>query len=162
MLTESEKEIVLNSLWVVNSVLKELGESSNQDLRQFGIMYMCQCLKRYDSSKGCKWTSFAYNSLMFKVKQKRDKEYNRHKNLVSDTELYSLSSPFDEDRANAVAVLNQIKELLTDKELTVVEQKLKGYSLTDIAKQMGISRTYIGKLWRSIKDKATPLKTNYK
>ena len=158
MLTEQEKQTILNSMWVVNTVLKELDCSKNKDYKQLAILLLHKCIKLYDASKGVKWTTYAYNFLYLKLKSQKSKDYAKRQMIASENGLHFVSIPFNEERATAVATLTQLKKLLTEQEIFVLEQKQLGYSLTEISKKLNRSHTYTSKLWQSIKDKATPLK----
>ena len=47
-LTAIQQKEIEDSVWVVNTALKRQGLSCNEDLRQSAILYMCECLLRYD------------------------------------------------------------------------------------------------------------------
>ena len=44
MLTKEQQHTIENSIWVVNTALQKQGLSSDEDLRQSAILYMCKCI----------------------------------------------------------------------------------------------------------------------
>ena len=71
-LTNEQQKQIENSLWVVNTVLKKQGIDYNEDMRQSAIMYMCECLLRYDPDKGVKWTTYAYKNFIVVIYASED------------------------------------------------------------------------------------------
>ena len=160
MLNENEKQIILNSMWVVNTALKELGLGANKDYKQLALLELHRCVKVFDASRGVKWSTYAYNSVYLKIKRRRNKDYAKQKALVNENALCYKSTEINEERANAVHTINQLKKSLTEQELFVLEQIYKGYSAREIAEQLNRSRTYVKQIWSNIKSKATHLKNN--
>src|SRR5574344_1642765 len=74
MLTAEQQNIIENSIWVVNTALKRQGLTYNKDLRQSAIVYMCECLTRFDPSRNIKWTTYAYKNVYLFIKRTHKKE----------------------------------------------------------------------------------------
>lgn len=151
-LTSEQQKTILNSMWVVNTVLKELGESGNQDLKQFAVLSLCECLNNFDASKGTKWTTYAYSTLLYKLKRERQREL-KHNVCVNIDNFYTLSTETDEEQVYAKETVNKIKDLCNDRELLIVELTMQGYSRKAISKQLGVSHTTIDKAWHNLKAK---------
>ena len=85
-LTAIQQKEIEDSEWVVNTALKRQGLSCNEDLRQSAILYMCECLLRYDPTKGIKWTTFAYKNVYLFIKRTYKKENKRKSCFCSNFE----------------------------------------------------------------------------
>jgi hypothetical protein len=139
MLSLQQQNIIQDSLWVVNTILKKQGLQSDEDLRQSSIAFMCECLQRYDPNKCSKWTTYAYKNIYMFVKRqnsKRQKLDSQVFNLtdlgddfVADNSLGINAQPKMDNRC----LLKEIYSNCTPEEKTVLQMRLRGLSLMDIA-----------------------------
>ena len=163
VLSSEQKKKIEDSLWGVNTVLKRLGLSGDEDLRQGGILYMCKCLERYNPETGVKWTTYAYKSVYLYIKR-----MNRRKKKLSEREVYDeviiLTQEDKTEQAisaeESKIVLRQIGGLCTDEERRVLALKLQGYNSSEIGRKIGCSQSKVSSHIRSIKTKARFLRLN--
>ena len=77
-LTGEQQRIIEDSLWIVGAVGKRL-RVKDEDARSEAVLYMIQCLDRFDPSKGVKWETYAYKNVYLymsrtmKTKQEKEK-----------------------------------------------------------------------------------------
>lgn len=159
MLSDEQRETIENSLWVVNTALKNQGLSSDEDLRQSAILYMCTCLERYDERKHAKWTTYAYKSVYFYIKRLHNKEIktsNRQAPLdlapaLKDAEMIDES----------IIIINKIKGRCEPVERQIIDLKLQGYDSKAIGAIIGCSNNTVIKHFRTVKEKAQAVAEEY-
>lgn len=154
-LTPEQQELIMNSLWVVNTALKKQNESSNEDLRQSAILYLCKCVERYDASLKIKWTTFAYKNVYLFIKRTKLKEQQKTLPILSD-DLFDIQTamekPTEECFENKLKV-QQILEICTPQEQELIKLKLKGHTHKEIAEIMGIDYIKVKSIFSLIKSK---------
>lgn len=131
MLTEQQKDIIENSIWVVNTALKKQGLSNDIDLRQSAILYMCECLLRYDVTRNAKWTTYAYKSVYLYIKRVHAKE-QRKMLQIADMDVFEVA----ENVADNSLDMN-VQEIIQNNE--VLRLKYEGYTKKEISQITGIS-----------------------
>lgn len=148
MLSEEQKQMVEDSLWVVNAVLKKQGLQRNEDIRQDAILYMCQCVQRYVPSKNIKWTTYAYKNIELFVKRfsKKQKQKEIPKESFGEEKVISAivtrqynDYAISESRCS----INEINTVCSDVERQIINLKVKGYTEKEIAKNLNINPTAI-------------------
>lgn len=156
MLNEEQRKTIENSLWVVNTILKEQNLQGNEDLKQDAILYMCKCIENFDESKGIKWTTYAYKNVSLYVKRKNLRDV-RH-NGVIELEINQIQD-FKErhiSRSQEFMVKYKIKNILyhcNEREKQVVLYKLQGYTTKQIADKMELPTTTIWDMFWRIKQR---------
>lgn len=144
---------------MVNTALKRQGLQGNEDLRQSAILYMCECLKRFDPALNIQWTTFAYKNIFFYIKRKNSKEKQKQARIISE-DIFDLK--FDIVRAeinkDAKYIVEDIKSVLTPIERQIIDLKLQGYSAFEIGEKLRYSTSRINCFIRQIKEKAKELK----
>lgn len=161
MLSKEQQDIIENSVWVVNAVLKQQGLQGNCDLRQSALLYMCRCLEKFDPQKNIKWTTYAYKNVYLHVKRLHRTELAKQSHLISD-DIYSiepvLPSKFNgHQQISYRNALENIKKLCTPAENRFIELKLLGYKRAEISKIMQCSTNKIDFYMQNIKRKARKL-----
>lgn len=161
MLSLEQQNIIENSIWVVNTALKKQGLQGNKDLKQEALLYMCQCLERFDPTKDIKWTTFAYKNVYLFIKRVHNKEQKKLTMIVSD-DVFSIKEPVkmpleEPEMINESKLVNAIKDLCSPEESRLIELKLKGYKVCEISKLMKCSQSKVSSLFQSIKEKAKEL-----
>jgi len=160
-LTAHQQEIIENSIWVVNTALKNQGlalSPKTEDLRQSAILYMCEALQRFDPNRKIKWETFAYKNVYLFIKRKHIKEVKKLMLEADYEDLYLQPAPmpldgleeYDESKHRVA----QIMSVCTPDERLYLNLKLKGYKREEIGKQTGFSQGYIRKCHERIKQKA--------
>lgn len=159
-LSNNEKEIIQNSLWVVNSALKSLKLDKDSDLRQDCILYMCRCLKRYDKSKGVKWTTYAYKCVSMYATRENARKKVSDSHLVLSGGTVGEDIPIDNDPADHFVqdFLTVLSSQLTDFEKQVLALKVKGFYLKEIAEQLNTPRHIVSESIHIIRTLATELR----
>lgn len=162
MLTKEQQNIIENSIWVVNTALKKQGLQKDSDLRQNAILYMCLCLARFNPDKNVKWETFAYKSVYLYIKRLNYKEVKRKSREVSLDTMYSVKA--SETWVDELEQLNEeeiaiakLKAVCTPKERLIIDYKLRGYKITEIAKAMGCCVSTISEHMKEIKRKGKEL-----
>ena len=153
MLTPEQQNIIENSIWVVNSALKRQGLTHNEELRQSAIVYMCECLMRYDPSKNIKWTTYAYKNVYLFIKRTHKKEYLKC-NMEKKDDVVNIDTTADpvEYDENILLVQN-IFSLCTPYERKILRLKMEGYKHGEISVILHCSISKINNYMQSIKEK---------
>ena len=158
-MTPEKENMILECGWVVNTVLNNLNMRS-EDYSQIAMLYLCGLVDKYDATKNVKWTTYAYNNLTLylkhyrKVERKKDQVYDIITNF--DTAANSIPQELDIffiDNENISKLL--IK--LTPMEKRLLQMRLEGYKMREMAECLGYSMGYINKQIDSIKKKARKL-----
>lgn len=162
MLTAEQQNIIENSIWVVNTALKNQGLSlspKTEDLRQSAILYMCKVIQRYDPSRNIKWETFAYKNVFLFIKRQHLKEIKMENWEVDDEITYALQATelpleqlelFDESKCMVEQIMNDC----TPKERQYLTLKIQGYKGEEIASKMRVSQSFISKCRKNIVLKA--------
>lgn len=152
-LTANQQSIIENSLWVVNTALKRQNLSCNEDLRQQAILYMCQCLLRYDQSKNIKWTTYAYKNVYLYIKRMHLKEsykqlFESGEDLIVIGEKMTPIEPtFDE------FTTKDILAVCSPTERQILSLKLNGYKYEEMSIILKCSESKIKKDMHNIREK---------
>lgn len=153
MLTAEQQNIIENSIWVVNTALKRQGLTYNKDLRQSAIVYMCECLMRFDPSKNIKWTTYAYKNIYLFIKRTHKKECLKCNMEIGDdvVNIDTTADPVEYDE-NILLVQN-IFNLCTPYERKILQLKMEGYKHEEISVILHCSISKINNYMKSIKEK---------
>lgn len=157
MLSAEQQSIIENSLWVVNTALKNQGLSADEDLRQSAILYMCGCLERFDANRKAKWTTFAYRNVYLYIKRTHAQEVKKRDKEIHDDVLYLSQASDDPTSDFRGSDIDFIKDYCSPEEKQIINLKLQGYKNAEISKQMGCSVSRISRSMKSIKLKAQAL-----
>lgn len=157
MLSAEQQTTIENSIWVVNTALKNQGLSADEDMRQDAILYMCKCIQRFDATRNIKWTTYAYKNVYLFIKLKHKRQLEKMSWLSVD-DIYNQSAremPLEEVEliTDDKMSVDFIKSLCNAKERQVLDLTLQGYSRSEIGQKMGRSVAQIKAYKRSIKDK---------
>lgn len=151
-LTAIQQKEIEESVWVVNTALKRQGLSCNEDLRQSAILYMCECLLRYDPTKGIKWTTFAYKNVYLFIKRTYKKENKRTQyECDCDDDLMLIGVPIEQKQD--AFVVKDIMDLCTPTEQKILMLKLQGYKHEEIGLKLHCSISKINNYMQSIRAK---------
>lgn len=158
-LTPQQQDEIESSLWVVNTALKNLGLSGDEDMRQNAIIYMCRCLTRFDPTQNVKWTTFAYKNVYLYIKRLHKREI-RQQSWETDYETgyraECVKSYLEEPELidDNKILLDKIRKRCNAPERTIIDLKLQGYEGAEISQITGCSVSKISKYMRSVKIKA--------
>lgn len=154
MLSKEQQDIIENSIWVVNTALKQQGLQANEDLRQSAILYMCKCLERFDPTKNIKWSTYAYKNVFLYIKRTHYKETKKQSFLVSDDVIFpQLADECQTTLDESSYLLEEILKRCTKREQQIVKLKLQGYKVFEISEIVGCSQSKVNTYMQSIKDK---------
>lgn len=155
-LSAEQRKRVEESQWVVNTVLKKQGLSSNEDFRQSALLYMCKCVLRFDETRGTKWETYAYSNVYLYVKKlsqrARRAEIRRVDIAVEDLDIAVDCEPYNAN--GAVVMLEEIRGVCSEEENKVLDLRLKGFTGKEIADALGCCSTKINNIFSVIKEKA--------
>lgn len=154
-LTAAQQKDITDSIWVVNSALKKLGFSYDEDLRQQAILYMCRCRMRFDESRNVKWTTYAYSNIYMYLKRtlkaRFEKEKKKHDFLIKVQP--DVSMDIIDEYTDKIDIEN-IKSICNEKERMILELRLQGKTYSQISVILNISETYATKRMRNIINEA--------
>lgn len=139
MLNEEQKKIIEESMWVINAVLKAYNLSHDEDMRQSAILYMCECIERFDPSKA-KFTTYAFKNISLFVRRKK-KNAPTIEVCDKSTEAPDIS-------------VKAFYETLTDEEAELLRYKYIGYQRREILQKMTLSPKRYTTILKAIKEKA--------
>lgn len=167
MLTKDQQDLIENSLWIVNTALKKQHSQHNEDLRQSAILLLCKCVEQYDSSKGVKWSTYAYRRIYFYVMKENIKAQKYKSKIVSLNEVINEDGDTldevivgdDGSRFEDELMIKDIKKVCNNKEKKIVDMRKEGYKLAEIANEMNLCTSSIYSKLKKVKDKARKIKT---
>ena len=165
-LTDEQREIIENSLWVVNAVLKKMGLLANEDFRQSGILYLCKCLLRYDKNKKIKWTTYAYRNVYLYIKRIAQDERHYQSAIAEEGldywEEIIGEETYVDDGLFYKGLVEKIKEQCTEKEKQILEMKVQGKLRKEIAQSLNCSATLINLRMKKIRERTEKIKEKYR
>ena len=162
MLSVEQQNIIENSLWAVNTALKNQGlalSPKTEDLRQSAILYMCKAIQHFDPSKNVKWETFAYKNVYLYIKRKHFKESRKAMREMSYEEGYhvqplALLSDETENFNDGKGLVDQVFDVCSKAERQYLNLKLEGYKRTEIGERMGVSQGFVRKCHENVIRKA--------
>ena len=161
-LTDEQQRIIMGSLWVVNSILKNQGQQRNDDLRQEAILCMCKCLQRYDEKFKVKWTTYAYRNISWYIKKQLIKT-NAKLNKTCPLDIFDMSDEIVAPPENESKTLFRILlDACNKKEKRILVLKRNGYSLKAVSKILNLPYGVVCNNIATIKQKAKVISTEIK
>lgn len=163
-LNAEQQERVESALWVVNAVLKRKGVSGDSELRSIGYLTLCICATKFDESRGVKWETYAYRSVLLKIigAQMTEREKQRlqvtiggkvcTQNMLDGLEVGSGERRTDKE------FLMLLKSILAPLESQILELRLQGYLRRQICDKLQLPVKKYKGAWRRIKAKARTLR----
>lgn len=162
MLSKEQQSIIEDSIWVVNTALKNQGlelSPKTEDLRQSAILYMCKCLERFDPTRNIKWSTYAYKNVYLYIKRQNKREIRCRQHEIEDEDIYKTLEEYEAETDNqARLIIDKISQKCTPRERELLDLKLKGYKGREIGVIMGISISRISLYMKSIKEKAKDIR----
>lgn len=152
-LTAIQKKEIENSVWIVNTALKRQGLSCNKDLRQSAILYMCECLMRFDPSKNIKWTTYAYKNVYLFIKRTHKKECLKCNMEIGDDVVNIDTTADPVGYGENILLAQNIFNLCTPYERKILQLKMEGYKHEEISVILRCSISKINSYMKSIKGK---------
>lgn len=158
MLNDEQRQMVENSIWVVNTALKKQGLEYDKDLKQDALLCMCQCAERFDASKGIKWTTYAYKNVYLYIKRTHAKQTQKSAPLVKQ-DLFDLGDRIESIQGDdiydkPIYKLQGFMAVCDKDEKALLKAKLYGATHREVAKSLGCSAEKINITIKNIKDKA--------
>lgn len=152
-LTGEQQRIIEDSLWIVGAVGKRL-RVKDEDARSEAVLYMIQCLDRFDPSKGVKWETYAYKNVYLYMSRTMKTKQEKEKLTVEVEEFTYTPSPdnVEEEVVRKLSV-EAVFSALTPKERDVSSLIAQGYSFSRIAEMRGCSHQAVSCMWKRIKKK---------
>lgn len=156
-MTDEQRKLVTDSLWVVNTALKEQGVGKDKDLKQDALLWLCQCAQRFDASRGVKWTTYAYSSVFLRIKRLRD--ISEHKAEMRKRYEHRVCATIEDDEKSdgnydAHIEYRRIYEKCDEREKIVLDLRYAGYTWEETAKRLGLSYKQVHSVWDKIREKA--------
>jgi RNA polymerase sigma factor (sigma-70 family) len=158
-LSPSQQKDIEDSLWVVNSALKQQSLSNNEDLRQSAILYMCKCRLRFNPQKHIMWTTFAYRNVYLYIKRTINKERKKQSKII-DKDIFEMEDYFkvDKPKVNSIISYKLIADACNEEDIKILNLMKQGYSQIEIAEKLNCSQSKIYKRFKAIKEKIKGLK----
>lgn len=152
-LSPLQQKDIEDSLWVVNSALKQQGLSNNEDLRQSAILYMCECRLRFDPQKHIMWTTFAYRNVYLFIKRMACKERKKQSNIINK-DIFDIEDYFkvEKPKTSSVATYQLIIKSCGEEDAKILKLIEQGYSQVEISKMLNCSQSRVYKRFRKIKE----------
>ena len=156
MLNADQQATIENSYWVVNTILKEQRLQANEDMRQAALLFMCECMQRFEPTKGVKWTTYAYKNVEMFIKRTLAKQHDRacHVMAFGDFDMKDQDMLFEIPQKSGIQPVCDYQSLLklcTPTQAKVLELRREGYCLGKIGQKMGYSITQIRVILGEIK-----------
>ena len=152
-LSPLQQKDIEDSLWVVNSALKQQGLSNNEDLRQSAILYMCECRLRFDPQKHIMWTTFAYRNVYLFIKRMACKERKKQSNIINK-DIFDMEDYFkvEKPKTSFVATYQLIIKSCGEEDAKILNLIEQGYSQVEISRMLNCSQSRVYKRFRKIKE----------
>lgn len=141
-LTDEQRKIIEESMWVINTVLKAHNLAHDEDMRQQAILYMCECIERFDPSKNAKFSTYAYKNIYLYVLRK--------KKALPKCEDEREEPSFDFD----FLTIKEFEKTLSTIEAKLLYYKCLGFRRKEIMAEMTLSPKRYTSLLKSIRKKA--------
>ena len=152
-LTCEQQQVIENTQWIVNTVLKKYGASFDNDLRQSALLYMCECMLRYNPRLG-KWETYAYTNIRHFVLRSLSKKTSEQSCLIYCGDNLQEEEEFKNDEVvETNAQIIAIKTVCTERERDVIDLLLLGYRKGEIAKKIRRSPATVSGIIKAIREK---------
>lgn len=151
MLSEEQREFIEHNTWIVDAVLRKLGQSHNEDLRQEGLLCLCKLVDK--DIQHATWQTYAYKTIFLNLRRKvmQEQERKDHTILTQEVKYYKEHNT----KSRTDERLKEIYHLCTPQEQQLVRLYLEGYTTYEsAAREMGLYPMQAYRLMQSIKDKA--------
>lgn len=167
-MTEEQERLVLENLKLVPYILRRYPKSEQtklyrEDLLSEGYVGLIKAAQAYEAERGLRFSTFAYRCI-----QNQMSHYLRQLNKFSGKE-HLLSAPVfqDSDRFGYEEILPDETDYagiiaekvdaqavaLSEREVKILKSRLRGYTQTEIAVELGIKQSYVSRLLKNIKTK---------
>lgn len=126
---------------------------------------LCKAALTFDESKGFKFSTYAMTVIDNAIKQEFKRNEKERKVIIDSLETVilvgengeeltlgdTIQSPRFEDASNASVDINRLLKKLTVQELNVILRLLRGMKQSDIAVEIGVSRSRVHLIMKAIK-----------
>lgn len=125
-------------VYIVNSFAPK-NQEERDDFTQAGRIGLWKAIKKYDPSRGCKFSPYARNTIRWEIiKLIHEKEKHNNASINDNNISYSISEKFWE----------LVPDTLTDEEQEILHLRCMGYNFSEICKNINRGRHYTKKLFR--------------
>lgn len=144
---EPLKEVIIENSSLIYSIARKFGDNDLDDLFQAGCIGMMEAYKKFDSSRGVKFTTFAYSYVLGRISEyvrenhmiKLSRDMNRARKQIDKAKVYLsqefMREPTNEELSDYLNIplknLNMLTEYKGDG-LSLDETYLDDLSLYDI------------------------------
>lgn len=156
-MTDIERERVESSGWIVSAVVSRL-RPKDEDLSQSIYLYLCYCAKRYDETRGVKWTTYAFKNAYYYGLMLVKEECQREYKLCYDIPEEILADEDIEADIDNISEINELCNNLNEIQKTIIELKYAGYKNNEIRKELGLGKNTYFKEIKKIHQVARKLK----
>ena len=136
-----------------------------EDFYGVAAIGLCKAALTFDESRGFKFSTYAMTVMDNAIKQEFRRNEKEHKMMIESLETVilvgesgeeltlgdTIQSPRFEDSSDASVDINNILKKLTVQELNVILRLLRGMKQSDIAVEIGVSRSRIHLIMQAIK-----------
>lgn len=152
-MTADQKQMITDSLWVVNTLLIRYNRSNDRDLRQEAITYMCGCMQRFDPTRHIKWETYAFTSINLFLRRtiSRTREKEKYTTYYDHTVIETVA---DKHNTKTNEMLALIYNGSTEKERRILDLLYQGYSRNEIATKLQLNISEVFRTIKKIKERA--------
>lgn len=151
-MTSEQEKLVKDNIGLVYHVAKLLGVAQDEDLIQDGMVELCRAAISFCENKGAKYSTFAYRCVrnkMLSVIKKRSIESQTGADDVAEICNEAIQP---EDCIDLWEIQAAI-EKLNKRTKKIVKLLMEGYTQTEIASLLGISRPVVSNTLKKLKNK---------
>lgn len=156
MLSAEQQQIIDsdNSRKLVNGILKKLGFGHDEDLRQDAMCYLCECIQRFDRSKGVKWTTYAYKNIFMFIKRKERRRSQKASQTIDFSSFADNADDLLSDKSTLIAIATGLAEC-TPEERQIIKLRYGGYKICEIGQMLGYPYQFVSDTLKEIRKKIT-------
>lgn len=146
MNNNKEEQLLLENMgMIVSQAIRHRIKSSvidRDDLQQIGAMAFIKAIRSFDCSRGVKLGTFAWTCIIRDIR----KEIAKFTKIqFTNRSTNSLDNEFVVDQ-NISTIWELFPNSLEEKELSVIESRLEGKTLSQIGKELGCSKEWVNKI----------------
>lgn len=169
---EDPKTLFNNNTKLVYKVFNEKLYSKNnvenrkEDILQVGFLTLWKCCINYNPEKGTQFSTYAYNAIYKSMVCSLVRENRKTAYLVSLNDKIKAEKDCDLTYEDIIAsavnieseveindILKQISTQLGKNSEKIIDMIKRGHTQVDIAKELNVTRAYVGKLLKQIREK---------
>ncbi len=141
-----EDQIINENMGLVKSIVSQFNPKNPtefDDLKQAGMIGLMKAIRKFDSTRGNRFTTYAYYYVLGEIKDFIRQEQFSH--LSQDRSCVPVSKPY--------TTVTEYLDNLSDIEQNIVNMRLEGYTFLEISNKLGYSATWIHQVYKQMIDR---------